>query len=259
MSVGKEGLEYEQKVLSVVVEQIHNTNLKLKPATSTAGFSAHEPDLVLISKANNKPINIEIKKDKEAQMGGGSFNYDFNSGKFFPAEGTEIDPEIQSKIIDVLQTKKKSINDLLDYAKNKNPIMLAEKTNGFPLNATKKVWEELTTQRFLVPLNGKVAVDTAFLYKHYRKKNCYYIQIGGSGLYYLDSNPLNLPIPQLRINMNVELRLGRGGSRMNVKLQEQVASGNMRAQGRLNGKMLVASPMSLDIPGHFEKLFGTVN
>jgi len=79
------------------------------------------------------------------------------------------------------------------------------------------------------------------------------------GLYYLYTNPLNLPVPQLRVSMQVELRLGRGGSKMDGKTREQVATGNIRAQGRLDGKMLVASPWSLDIPGHFEKLFGTVN
>lgn len=257
MSVGAGGVEYENKVLSVITEEIHNTDLKIKPG-GTAAFSAAEPDLVLIRKSNNAIINIEIKQDREAQMGGGSYNYDMSTGVFQVSSKTEIDPELDKKIVSILGTKKKYLDELLEFSKENNPPELASNIRGLPLKSTKTTWEEMTRKRLLVPLNGKVAVDSSFLHMHYKKKNCYYIQIGGAGLYYLQTNPLNLPVPQLRVSMQVELRLGRGGSKMDGKLREQVATGNIRAQGRLDGKMLVASPWSLDIPGHFEKLFGTV-
>lgn len=244
--------------MSVISEQIHNTQLKIKP-TGTAAFSAAEPDLVLIRKANNAPINIEIKQDRDAQMGGGSYNYDMNSGKFSVSSKTEIDPGINDKILDILDTKKSALDKLLEYSKQINPPELSQNIDGLPLKATKDSWEELTRNKYLVPLNGKVAVTSSFLHAHYRKKNCFYIQIGGAGLYYLYSNPLNLPVPQLRVNMNVELRLGRAGSKMDGKLRQQVATGNIRAQGRLDAKKLVASPWSLDKPGHFEKLFGSIH
>lgn len=258
MSVGAGGVEYENKVMSVISEQIHNTQLKVKES-GTAAFSAAEPDLVLIRKANNAPINIEIKQDRDAQMGGGSYNYDMNSGKFYVSAKTVIDPGINDKIIDILESKKKYLDKLLDYSREINPPELSQGIKGLPLKATKDSWEELTRQKYLVPLNGKVAVTSSFLHAHYKKKNCYYIQIGGAGLYYLYSNPLNLPVPQLRVDMNIELRMGRAGSKMDGKLKQQVATGNIRAQGRLDAKMLVASPYSLDIPGHFEKLFGSIH
>ena len=72
MSVGTGGVEYESKVMSIISQQIQNTNLKIKES-GTAAFSAAEPDLVLIRKANNARINIEIKQDRDAQMGGGSY------------------------------------------------------------------------------------------------------------------------------------------------------------------------------------------
>ena len=258
MSVGTGGVEYESKVMSIISQQIQNTNLKIKES-GTAAFSAAEPDLALIRKANNARINIEIKQDRDAQMGGGSYNYDMNSGKFYVSAKTEIDPGINDKIIDILDSKKNSLDKLLDHTKEIDPPELSSKITGLPLKATKASWEELTKQKYLVPLNGKVAVTSSFLHQHYHKKNCYYIQIGGAGLYYLYSNPLNLPIPQLRVNMNVELRLGRAGSKMDGKLRQEIATGNIRAQGRLDAKMLVSSPYSLDTPGHFEKLFGTVH
>lgn len=258
MSVGTGGVEYENKVMSVISEQIANTQLKIKP-TGTAAFSAAEPDLVLIRKANNAPINIEIKQDRDAQMGGGSYNYNMNTGQFYVSGKTVIDPGINDKIIDILNSKRSALDKLLEHSREINPPELSKGITGLPLKATKTSWEDLTKHKYLVPLNGKVSVTSSFLHDHYKKKNCYYIQIGGAGLYYLYSNPLNLPVPQLRVNMNVELRLGRAGSKMDSKVREQVASGNIRAQGRLDAKMLVASPWSLDKPGHFEKLFGAIN
>ena len=81
MTVGSGGVEYENKVLSVLKPQIKNM-----PAftikESTAAFSASEPDLVLMYN-KQKQINIEIKQDSKAQMGGGSYNYDMSLRKFF--------------------------------------------------------------------------------------------------------------------------------------------------------------------------------
>ena len=70
--------------------------------------------------------------------------------------------------------------------------------------------------------------------------------------------PLNLPIPQLKIPMAIELRLGRAGSKMDKTLGVDVASGNVRAQGRLDSKTKIQSSYSLDIPGDFLKLFSNV-
>lgn len=115
----------------------------------------------------------------------------------------------------------------------------------------------MTAKKLLVPLNGKIEAPINFLYDHYEEKNCYYIQIGGGGLYYLKSNPLKLPIPQLQMTFSIELRLGRSGSTYRSSLKAEVASGNIRVQGRLGGK-LIQSPYSLDKKGDFTELFGPI-
>lgn len=257
MSVGSGGVEYENEVLSKIKPQISKIpNMKLKPG-STAAFAATEPDLVIL--IGNKKLNIEIKQDSKAQMGGGSYNYDRSSGKFSLSAKTVIDPSIDNKLKEELDTKKKDLNKLLDYTKKNDSNVLAENVTGLPLKATKTMWEELTANKFLVPLNAKINVPVGFLHDHYAKKNCYYIQIGGAGLFYLKKNPLNLPIPQLKINMAIELRLGRAGSKLDKNLGVDVASGNIRAQGRLDGKTKITSPYSLDNKGDFTKLFGNLS
>jgi hypothetical protein len=45
---------------------------------------------------------------------------------------------------------------------------------------------------------------------------------------------------------------------MDKTLGTETASGNIRAQGRLDSKTKISSPYSLDKPGDFLKLFGNV-
>lgn len=258
MSVGSGGVEYENEVLRTIKPQIKKMkSIKLKEGSSTAAFAATEPDLVLLM--DGYQINIEIKQDNKAQMGGGSYNYDIKTKKYSLSAKTVIDPAIDAKLKEVLSDKQKDLDKLLNYVKKNDAKLLTEGVKGLPLKATKTMWEELTREKFLVPLNAKMQVPYAFLHDHYNKKKCYYIQIGGAGLFYLKKNPLNLPIPQLKIAMAIELRLGRAGSKLDKTLGVDVASGNIRAQGRLDSKTKIQSPYSLDKPGDFLKLFGNVS
>lgn len=253
MTVGSGGVEYENQVLREIKGQLKGVKgFYIKEGASTAAFSAHEPDLVLMNKGN--PINIEIKQDNKAQMGGTSYNYDMKT-KNFNLAGKPIDAALDKEFKEVLKTKTKDLNSLLNFVKKNDHPELAKNVKGLTLSASKGMWETLTKQGYLVPLNAKIPTSINFLYEHYHKKNCYYIQIGGSGLYYLKKNPLKLPVPQLVMDFNIEIRLGRGGSRRLPSLKLDVASGNLRVQGRLGGK-LKPSPYSLDKPGDFEKLFG---
>lgn len=257
MTVGSGGVEYENQVLKTIKKEIKNLgNFSIKEGSSTAAFAANEPDLQLI--AFKKSLNIEIKQDAKAQMGGGSFNYDLKTRKFSMSSKTQIDPVIEKEILKVLETKSSDLDRLLNYVKDNDVALLSKEVKGLPLRATKVMWEELTSKRLLVPLNGKIETPINFLYDHYEHKNCYYIQIGGAGLFYLKKNPLNLPIPQLKLLFNIELRLGRSGSSMLSSIKKEVASGNIRAQGRLNGKGL-SSPYSLDKSSHFTELFGSLS
>lgn len=257
MSVGSGGVEYENKVLAVVKRDIKKIpKMKLKEGSSTAAFAATEPDLVLLY--DGVQINIEIKQDNKAQMGGGSYNYDMKSKSFSLSAKTKIDATIDKKLTEELENRSSDLDKLLKYAKKNDSKKLAENVSGLPLKATKSVWEDMTKEKLLVPLNAKIDVPYKFLHDHYAKKNCYYIQIGGAGLFYLKKNPLNLPIPQLKIPMTIELRMGRAGSKMDKTLGVEVASGNIRAQGRLDSKSKLKSPYSLDKAGDFLKLFGNV-
>ena len=88
--------------------------------------------------------------------------------------------------------------------------------------------------------------DTAIIAAAYNKKGVYYIQIGGSGLFYLNKNPYNLPIPNFSGEIDVEFRLGPSGSKIrNFNGQPiKVLGATYRCQGRLKTKL--KSDLSLD-------------
>ena len=50
-------------------------------------------------------------------------------------------------------------------------------------------------------------IDKKSIWDYYAVKNTYYIQIGGYGLYYMDANPANLPIPQFDVTARLRIRM----------------------------------------------------
>lgn len=260
MTVGKKGVEYENKVVKIVgsqMGQLKNVTL----SESTAGFGSFGADLNFT--VFGKPLGVEVKLDKYAQMGGGSFNYDEDKDNFYPSDRTELDPLLEQQYIKILETKKTSLIKLINYAKNNEIPILASKISGLPINVTETFWaNNIRARGLLVPLNAKVSAPMDFMYDHYEKKGVYYIQIGGSGLFYMKKNPLKLPIPKLVTNLNVELRLGRSGGRDQLlkigrkTVNKKVIGANFRVQGRLSG--CAPSPYTLDNPDDILYLFGQI-
>lgn len=148
----------------------------------------------------------------------------------------------------------KALREFVDFIKTQAPIDLHNKVSGFPMSVGKDAWELAVKKGLLVPLNRKVKLDTTFIANHYKKKDCFYIQIGGAGLFYLSGNPLNLPIPKLTGEIDIEVRAARSGSKPNATYKMHTVGGSIRAQARL--KTRSRSPYSLDNPDHVLILFG---
>lgn len=252
--VGDGGLVYERKVRdSIAAASPKIDRFKMMPDLA-GGYASNVVDLYLQIKG--KQYGIEIKQNKNAQMGGSSIKY--KNGKFdFAEKGkASIELDTQQMIIDALSEKKNDIEKLFSAVKQIEPKDYHKNTDTIPFKATKSAFEELTRRGFLKPLNVVMKKDAKFIADHYAKKDCYYIQIGGAGLFYLKKNPLNLPIPQLQGDINIEIRLGRSGSSMVKSIGEKAASSSLRVQARFKGKG--KSPYSLDNPEHVILLFSNI-
>ncbi len=185
-----------------------------------------------------KKYLLEVKQDSHAQMGGTSVRYDNGS---FEMVSEAVDTNTADLIISALDQKKEAIERFL-------AAIGAEK---FPTTCDKYTWTAAKNKGLLKPINAKIKEDASFIIDHYKKKGIHYMQIGGAGLFYLDENPANLPVPKLEGEIDIELRAGRSGSTLNAAGVRRV-SGLLRAQARL--KFKGKSPISLDSPSGIAQL-----
>ena len=78
----------------------------------------------------------------------------------------------------------------------------------------KIVWEQLKIEKYLSNARINVELTSDIISEIYNKKKppVYYIQIEGEGLFYMGKNPLNLPIPELKSNVMVEIGYNTSGT-----------------------------------------------
>ena len=234
MSSNQLGFAYENDVIdSLVSAGIAGSILEGAGASATGA----DADFVV----DGKTYLLEVKKDADAQMGGTSVRY--NDGEF-KIVSDNVDESTAALIISALTPKTPHIEKLLS-------AIGGEK---FPTTCDKHIWTQAQQNGLLKPINAKIKKNTQFIIDHYKDKGIHYIQIGGAGLFYLDENPANLPIPKLEGEIDIELRAGRSGSSLNAAGQRRV-SGLLRAQARL--KFKGSSPISLDSEVGIAQIKGT--
>ena len=234
MSSNQLGFAYENDVIdSLVSAGIAGSILEGAGASATGA----DADFVV----DGKTYLLEVKKDADAQMGGTSVRY--NDGEF-KIVSDNVDESTAALIISALTPKTPHIEKLLS-------AIGGEK---FPTTCDKHIWTQAQQNGLLKPINAKIKKNTQFIIDHYKDKGIHYIQIGGAGLFYLDQNPANLPIPKLEGEIDIELRAGRSGSSLNAAGQRRV-SGLLRAQARL--KFKGSSPISLDSKVGIAQIKGT--
>lgn len=225
MSSSELGFAYE----STIIESLKSAGIA-GDILEGAGSSATGADADFM--VGGKNYLLEVKKDADAQMGGTSVRY--------------IDGEFEMVSDAVDRTTTRLILAALAPKKNDIEILLrAIGGHKFPTTCDKYTWTAAKNKGLLKPINSKIRCGSKFIIDHYKKKGIHYMQIGGAGLFYLDENPANLPIPKLQGDIDVELRAGRSGSTLNAAGQRRV-SGLLRVQGRLkfDGK----SPIDLEHP-----------
>lgn len=253
-SVGSGGIEYEGKIHdALVAAKIDGLDTGDKPG---AGFSNQGAgDLEL--KLNGKDFNVEVKMDAGAQMGGTSFKFDAKNGEIIP------NAELPSEILDPMITAMKSkAGDIEKYVAAVNQLHaqlgIDYKADGVPIKVAVPVRDKLKSGGLLKSINTKINIPSDFLIKHYNKKGVNYINIGkGAGLFYIGKNPLGLPIPEFKPEIQVEIRLAYAGGKVSFKVNGKeipARNGSIRAQSRLV-KFKDKSPYNLDDPKSIQAMF----
>lgn len=237
MSAG--GFEYESRVIQALLAAKATGNI-----TKGAGASAAASDADM--NIFGKIFDVEIKLNKDAQMGGSSVRYN-RGGEINLVAKLEEDTE--ALLVAAVKAKKEKVEGLLDFLNAQEPREINGRKSSFPISCTKDAWEAAAKAKKL--FNIVIPLDASFIARHYAKKGIYYIQIGGSGLFFLSENPANLPVPKLEGKANLEVRSARGGSKQLASGARVVGAG-IRVQGRLKTKN--KSPYTLDDPASIQAM-----
>lgn len=241
------GFEYEKKVINALRKAKATGNIRKGAGASNTVADA---DINIFGKI----FNVECKLNANAQMGGGSVRYSKGTEpSIVEKKGQKLEPETASLLIETIKGKAGNINRLLDFLKKQAPEIINQKIIKFPLICTKDAWLDASEKGLLVFASPEF--DTSFISNHYAKKKVYYIQIGGSGLFYLKKNPAKLPVPKLDGKIAVEIRTGRdGGRRLSSGIK--VLGAGLRAQGKLRTKN--KSPYTLDDPKSIREMITAI-
>jgi hypothetical protein len=252
------GLNYEKSVADTLKRILPNFKEHVKFVNmdcGTAGFCNVGVDLELDVDGND--FNIEIKQNTRAQMGGTSVRYNADTDVAEIVNSASIDEEAKPLFIAAVKTKKEDIIRFVDFIRIQEPVELNGKVKyKIPLSGiTEDAWNASVKNGLLGKLSSEIKFkDTSIISSAYNKKGVYYIQIGGAGLFYLNKNPYNLPIPNFSGEIEMEIRLGRAGGtfrKFNGGLIK-VVGGSYRCQGRLKTK--IKSDLSLDNDEHAIKI-----
>lgn len=250
-TVGNGGLAYELKVFNAMkAAKIPNLNVGDKP--TTAGFS-NQGAGDLEASYQGKPFNIEIKASSKDQMGGTSFQYNMDTQQFTPAK--DMDQEDLDLFMPVMKQKAKDIDNYIKASHEIEPKEYHKKNRGVPIKVSLEAREILKKKGLTGKIATNIKASTSFIVKHYNKKGVYYIQVGGAGLFYMGKNPLKLPVPELKAEVQVELGLRFAGSKLSYPTDPKTParSAGLRVQGRMLTKS--KSPYTLDNPEDVKELF----
>lgn len=246
-SVGKGGVAYEKKV-EKVIDQLEKKFSGFRKLETAGGAFSNVGSGDMSFQINGRQVNMEIKMNAKAQMGGTSVGYeredllsDPEIGKMDKFDWEKINPDDVPIFYEALKPIMRWLDALIDHFANL-PDPFYKDVTGFPLNVKTKDWERAVELGYVIPSNKKLRFDSRWIREHYTKKNVHYIQIGGIGLLHTGVDVLGLGVPMLEGQIDIEMRPGAGGSR-----NTGIRPVGYRLQGRLklesSGKK---SPVSLD-------------
>ena len=189
---GQRGFLYEGRVFN----KLKSKNL-IPVGVTPAGADASRPDAVFLY--NKVSHNLEVKLDLATDYGQGTLDYKNGSWELGGAE-TPAAEEMRNILNAVGTVQFTNTSWGYQGAPNKGTV------------ENKDISEEMVREDYRRFKDKFLSVPLSSLFNYYAAKGTYYIQIGGYGMYYMASNPANLPVPRFNGAMRLRIRLKRGGS-----------------------------------------------
>ena len=189
---GQKGFLYEAAI---------HTKLKNKGLVplgfQPAAADPNKPDGKFIY--NGQTYNLEVKLNLETDYGQGTLEY--SQGKWGLGGANTPEADEMRNILNSVGA--------VQFVNNQWGLM------GIPHKGTvmnEQFTPEMVRQDYKRFTDKYLSVPLSSLFNYYAAKNTSYIQIGGYGMYYMGSNPANLPVPQFNGALRLRIRTKRGGS-----------------------------------------------
>lgn len=267
---GQGGLNYEQKIFDAMLNyqkakpMFFGIGASDKPV-EVAGFSSQGAGDIEAVLDNNKPFNIEVKMDAKAQLGSGRLYVPSGKPSYahpdFIKKTEADDLALILKAVDDKSYRtnvKKYLEKLASLRPFKSEISGVKFTTA-EINIYKKYNNYiqlglmgkqaiphlasivLKKDGLQAKIATKVELDARAISKLYNAKGVYYIQIGGSGLYYLGKDTLKLGVPPFTGQINVEIRVKPDGDSGGYSTSKRFTNAMRQAGGQdFVNKLLVA-------------------
>jgi hypothetical protein len=243
ISEGQAGLDYETKVFGVMMDYqktrpgffgLGQGDMPGDTPVQTAGYDG---GVDIEATVNNESFNIEVKLNKRAQLGSGKifvpFGADAYASENFKKKTDPDDLALILKAVDdpayrkdvdsylkklaILKPSKRSISgvsfssqELTIYKNVLNHTQIGIMGNVETL-VPHIAAVVLKKDGLQSKISRNVALTAKTIANFYNDKEVYYIQFGGSGLYHLNKDPLNLGTPLFDGSINIELRIKPDG------------------------------------------------
>ena len=194
------GFAYE----NVIISRLKELNIKgFKVSDQAGGNKVGVPDFAALIFGNN--FDVEVKLEK-AQYSSVSLIHRNQSTTFSRDKGYSFIDRLTKDLID------KAKKPLAAYRKRAGELgvdlKLYDKTGKLPF----EIYTQLQKEGFQKAITQTAKFNQDIITELYQKKipPTSYIQIKDKGLFFMSSNPLNLPIPEFKADVNVTLRVSRG-------------------------------------------------
>ena len=243
ISEGQAGLDYETTVFGVMMDYqktrpgffgLGQGDMPGDTPVQTAGYDG---GVDIEATVNNESFNIEVKLNKKAQLGSGKILVPFGANAYASENfKKKTDPDDLALILKAVDDPayRKDVDSYLKKLASLRPSKKSISGVSFSsqeLTIYKNVLNHtqigiMGNVETLVPhiaavvlkkdgLQAKISRNVALTAKtianFYNDKEVYYIQFGGSGLYHLNKDPLNLGTPLFDGSINIELRIKPDG------------------------------------------------
>lgn len=191
------GIAYERVIYSNAAN-VKNPLFKIIGEQTEKGGAA---DIQFEIAGKRFDVEAKLESPQYSSING---QYNFNNKVFTNSKNTKISESLQITLDNILEKAKPALDK---YKQRAAELGVNLETSGskMPVN----IFNQLKEEGLQNNITTREVVSQSVIEELYNKKDQYYIQIKGKGLYYIGKNPLNLPVPKLEGDVTITFRIAR--------------------------------------------------